>query len=104
MMGIRRAMSRNGPCSTLMEYIIPPTTLEIPCTIRSITLTAGNITKLNLTSGQRRSGMDATGKGVTELNIHRASTGGLSEQSIDQVGGEFFKSASVVEQYHTCER
>ena len=102
-MGTRRAMSRNGPCSTLMEYIIPPTTLEIPCTIRSITPTAGNITKLNLTSEQRMS-MDATGNGVAELNINRASIGGLSEQNIDEVGGEFFKSASVDEQYHTCER
>jgi len=48
--------------------------------------------------------MDATGKGVTELNINRASTGGLSKQNIDELAGEFFKSVSVHEQYHTCER
>jgi len=33
--------------------------------------------------------MDATGKGVTELNINRASTGGLSGQDIGKVAGEF---------------
>jgi hypothetical protein len=41
--------------------------------------------------------MDATGKGVTELNINRASTGGLSEQNIDEVAREFFKSVSAHE-------
>jgi hypothetical protein len=48
--------------------------------------------------------MEATGKGVTELHINLASTGGLSEQNIDEVTGESFKSVSVREQYHTCER
>jgi len=47
--------------------------------------------------------MDATGKGITEPNINRASTGGLSEQNIDEVAGEFFKSVSVHDQYHTWE-
>src|SRR5271168_2966466 len=102
-MGIRRTMSRNGLGSTLIEYIIPPTRPEIPSTIRSITLTAGNITKLNLSSDPRSSIMDATGKGITEPNINRASTGGLSEQNIDEVAGEFFKSVSVHDQYHTWE-
>ena len=48
--------------------------------------------------------MDATGKRVTELNINLASTGGLSEQNIDEAAGESFKSVSVYEQCHTCER
>jgi hypothetical protein len=56
----------------LMGYIIPPNRPEIPSTIRSVTLMAGNITKLNLTSDQRRPIMDATGKGVTELDVYRA--------------------------------
>ena len=48
--------------------------------------------------------MDASGKGVIELNINLASTGGLSGQFIDKVAGEFFKSVSVHEQYKTHDR
>ena len=72
MTGIRRARNRNGPGSTLMGYIIPPTRPEISSTIRSVTLIAGNIAKLNLTSDQRRPIMDATGKEVTEIDFNLA--------------------------------
>jgi hypothetical protein len=48
--------------------------------------------------------MEATGKGVTEVHIKKASTGGFPEQDIGEVAGESFKSVSVREQYHTCKR
>jgi hypothetical protein len=70
--GIKRARNRSRPGNTLMGYIIPPSRPEIPSTIRSVTLMAGNITKLNLTSDQQRPIMDATGKGVTELDVNPA--------------------------------
>jgi hypothetical protein len=42
--------------------------------------------------------MDATGEGVTELNINLASSGGPSGRYLDKVAGELFKSVGVHEQ------
>ena len=51
---------------------------------------------IKLTGDQQRQIKDATGKSVTELNLDLTSTGGLSQQELDNVtGGAWDVKANV---------